>query len=50
MEPGGQARRSMHRAHPSGSGAWRRWRMLPTAVFNGGEAAPVTDDIDGVAL
>jgi hypothetical protein len=37
-------------AHPSGGAAWRRWRMLWAAAFNGGEAAPVTDDIDGVAL
>jgi hypothetical protein len=38
------------RAHPSGGVAWRRWRTLRVAVFNGGEAAPVMDDIDGVAL
>jgi hypothetical protein len=37
-------------AHPSGGAVWRRWRMLRAAVFNGGEAAPMTDDIDGVAL
>jgi hypothetical protein len=38
-------------AHPSGGAAWRRWRMLRVvAAFNGGEAAPVTDDINGVAL
>jgi hypothetical protein len=37
-------------AHRSGGAAWRRWRMLWAAAFNGGEAAPVTDDIDGVAL
>jgi hypothetical protein len=37
-------------AHLSGSAAWMRWRMLRAAAFNGGEAAPVADDIDGVAL
>jgi hypothetical protein len=37
-------------AQPSGGAAWRRWRMLRAVAFNGGEAAPVTDDIDGVAL
>jgi hypothetical protein len=37
-------------AHPSGGAAWRRWRMLRAAAFNGGEAAPVMDDVDGVAL
>jgi hypothetical protein len=37
-------------AHPSGDAAWRRWRMLRAATFNGGEAAPVMDDVDGVAL
>jgi hypothetical protein len=31
-------------------GAWRQWRMLRAAAFNGGEAAPVMDDIGGVAL
>jgi hypothetical protein len=36
--------------HPSSGAAWRRWRMLQAATFNGGEAALVTDDIDGVAL
>jgi hypothetical protein len=37
-------------AHPSGGTAWRWWRMLWAAAFNGSEAAPVMDDIDGVAL
>jgi hypothetical protein len=37
-------------AHSSGGVAWRWWRMLRAAAFNGGEAAPVMDDIDGVAL
>jgi hypothetical protein len=37
-------------AHRSGGTTWRRWRMLWAAAFNGGEAALVTDDIDGVAL
>jgi hypothetical protein len=37
-------------AHPSGGAAWRRWRMLQVAAFNGGEAAPITNDVDGVAL
>jgi hypothetical protein len=34
----------------SGGVGWRRWRMLWAAVFNGCEAAPVTDGVDGVAL
>jgi hypothetical protein len=38
------------RTHPNGGAAWRWWRMLQATAFNGGEAAPVTDDIDGVAL
>jgi hypothetical protein len=38
------------RAHTSGGAAWRRWRMLRAVAFNSGEASPVTDDIDGVAL
>jgi hypothetical protein len=37
-------------AHPSGGTAWRPWRMLRAVAFNDGEAAPVMDDIDGVAL
>jgi hypothetical protein len=37
-------------AHPSGDTAWRQWRMIRAAAFNDGEVAPVTDDIDGVAL
>jgi hypothetical protein len=37
-------------AHPSGGAAWRQWRMLRVAVFNGGEAAPVTDAVNGMAL
>jgi hypothetical protein len=37
-------------AHPSGSAAWKWWRMLQAAAFNGGEAALVMDDGDGVAL
>jgi hypothetical protein len=36
--------------HPSGGTVWMRWRMLRAVAFNGGEAAPVTDDIDDVAL
>jgi hypothetical protein len=36
--------------HPSGGTAWMRWRMLRAVAFNGGEATPVTDDIDDVAL
>jgi hypothetical protein len=37
-------------AHLSSGAAWMRWRMLRAAAFNGGKAAPVADDIDGVAL
>jgi hypothetical protein len=37
-------------AHPRGGTAWRRWRMLRAAAFNAGEAAPMIDDVDGVAL
>jgi hypothetical protein len=37
-------------AHPSSGMAWRQWRMLRTAVFNSGEAAPMTDDVDGVTV
>jgi hypothetical protein len=36
--------------HPSGGTVWMRWRMLRAVAFNGGEAAPVMDDIDDVAL
>jgi hypothetical protein len=35
--------------HPSDGAAWRRWRMLRAVAFYGGEAAPVIDDIDGIA-
>jgi hypothetical protein len=37
-------------AHPSDGAAWRRWRMLRAVTFNGGEASPVMDDVDGVGL
>jgi hypothetical protein len=35
-----------HRARRSGGGA----KLTRAAAFNGGEAAPVMDDVDGVAL
>jgi hypothetical protein len=52
IEPRGghRARWSGGGAHPSGGTAWRRWRMLRAAAFNGGEAALVTNDVDSVAL
>jgi hypothetical protein len=37
-------------AHLSGGVAWRWWRMLQAAAFNGCKVAPVTDDVDGVDL
>jgi hypothetical protein len=37
-------------AHPSAGAAWRRWRMLWAVAFNGDEATPMMDDVDGVAL
>jgi hypothetical protein len=51
MEQGGASGNAIgDGAHPSGGATWRRWRMLPAAVFNGGEATTVMDDIDSVAL
>jgi hypothetical protein len=51
MEQGGTPSKAVEGgAHPSGVVACWRWRMLWVAVFNGGEASPVTDDVDGVAL
>jgi hypothetical protein len=51
MEQGGAPGKAVGGgAHPSGGAVWRWWRMLRAAAFNGGEAAPVTHDIDGVAL
>jgi hypothetical protein len=51
IEPGGASSKVVGgRAHPSGVAAWRWWRMLRAVAFNGGEAAPVTDDVDSVAL
>jgi hypothetical protein len=37
-------------AHPSGGAAWRWWKMLRAAAFNGSEAASMTDDVDNAAL
>jgi hypothetical protein len=50
-EPGGALGKAVGGgAHPSGGAAWRRWRMLRAAAFNGGKVTPVTDDVNGVAL
>jgi hypothetical protein len=51
IEPGGASGKAVEGgAHPSGSAMWRRWRMLQAVAFNGSEAAPGMDGVDGVAL
>jgi hypothetical protein len=51
IEQGGTSGKAVGgEAHLSGGAVWRGWTMLRVAAFNGSEAAPVTDDIDGVAL
>jgi hypothetical protein len=37
-------------AHPSGGAMERQQRMLRAAAFVGAEGAPVTNDVEGVAL
>jgi hypothetical protein len=38
------------RAHPNDGAAWRRWRSLGTALFVGGERAPMAGGDGGTAL